>query len=586
MINRMIKFFDKEINAVRYGMDSFRKKYRQESDTLNINEGYEQDPNVSRIIDSFSWLTAQNNIEIEKLKNQHIDSLINSVSPNLFKAIPDVINYSLNLDADVNKVICLSNDNVLEVEIKEEKFKLTPAYPTNILPCKVIDTQHLSAPFNHVTPKGLTTETCIRIVIGKIEDEIDLKQCLANDFVLHVSSNDTTERALSDILQQAIAKMTLSSDQFEQPIVLNDDVFHPVVLNEKYLATPVKPNEIKTLFQFKEFFGCREKLNFFAVEHLPVDEITVAEEVYLDLYVNINSEHVELISQLSFSLNKGLLRNLFKKQSEPITVNNNELSYPIFSDSNDQSNIKICSLDAIYHIEGERIKKVKHVLGSELIDFKKELYWDQDVQLNHAGLEEYHLILPILSSLIHATFYADITCSSTMIKNNIFTGDVIEETSSSFLPGEISIDGYSFQGNTSRVSNDNYWQFLKLLSFNTSNLLNNASAKSELVFYLGLLNDISSVCEEIQAIKSVQVKASSHRFVIDGSVMFVAGNDITITLDNEQKKANYYLFAALLNDFYHALTSYDRYTSLTVEFTNFNWQSIEFSPKLGDRSTF
>ena len=151
------------------------------------------------------------------------------------------------------------------------------------------------------------------------------------------------------------------------------------------------------------------------------------------------------------------------------------------------------------------------------------------------------------------------------------------------LAGEFTVGGVAIQPNLVSTDEQNYWNMLKLLSFNMSQLLTVENAKESLKGFLRLFINTNATHHELNVIYDVTAKKINSPFLLEGRMVFVPGMKIEITLDNSELNADYSLFIELLNDFFLAQTAFDRCCQLVVSYTSFNWPTKVFDAQLGER---
>ncbi|MBQ4844177.1 type VI secretion system baseplate subunit TssF [Pseudoalteromonas sp. MMG005] len=603
MINRMLKHFEDELASIRNGLEGFRTRFRREAEHINLNDKGREDPNVTRLIDSFAWVAAKNAMEIDSLRTKHIEEFSDIVSPNLFKTLPTVVKAQFQPSADdFNKPVLLDKHVEVELDVlkagqESVNIKLSNSLPITFSPLLVSGFALEQTPFEHAMPTQLDTKHalyCLRVALEPVSDEVDVSQALMQPIQLHFS-NESIGRNVADIINQAVIKVALCVEQGEQAHDVGAGNFKSLLSDEDSLISPIKSNEIPVYFKLKEYFAIPDKRHFFILRNDKEIAVSSGQTVFLDLYLNELGAALLDEKNLSVKINKTLFSNLFHQTSEPVRVNYQELSYPIFADAS-QSNIHIYSIDRVYQVSSSGQNEIQPVIGTQTVDFQEQLYWSKMTKLAAVGAtqsidaidEVQHLVLPINNATKAYpngfTAYAEITCFDAELASKVHVGNRIVVNTEEALAGEFNVGGVTIQPIGTVTDERNYWNMLRLLSFNLSQLLEADDAKETLKGFLRLFVNSNATHQELNAIYHVQADKINAPFQVQGRMIFVPGLSLTIKLDNSELTADFSLFSELLNDFFMAQTPFDRCCQLHVEYTSFNWPTKVFDAQLGVRT--
>ncbi|TMP45161.1 hypothetical protein CWB96_04015 [Pseudoalteromonas citrea] len=602
MINRMLKHFEDELASIRHGLEGFRKRFRREAEHINLNDKGREDPNVTRLIDSFAWVAAKNAMEIDTLRTKHIEEFSEIVSPNLFKTLPTVVKAQFQPSADdFNKPVLLDKHVEVELDVlkageENVSIKLSNSLPITFSPLSVTGFKLEQTPFEHAMPHGLDTKHalyCLRVALKPVSDEVDIQHALCQAIQLHFS-NESIGRNVADIINQAVINVALCVEGAEQAYDVGEGNFKSLLCDENSLVSPLKSNEIPVYFKLKEYFAIPDKRHFFILRNDKQVPVLPGQTVYLDFYLNELGAGLLDEKNLSVKINKTLFSNLFHQTSEPVRVNYQELSYPIIADAS-QNNIHIYSIDRVYQVSSSGQTEIPPVIGTQTVDFQEQLYWSKITKLAAASHsqtidaidEVQHLVLPINNATKAYpngfTTYAEITCFDADLANKVHVGNRILVNTEEALAGEFHVGGVTIQPVGTVTDERNYWNMLRLLSFNLSQLLEAEDAKETLKGFLRLFVNSNATHQELNAIYHVKAEKINAPFQVQGRMVFVPGLNLTITLDNSELTADLSLFSELLNDFFIAQTPFDRCCQLHVQYTSFNWPIKRFDTELGVR---
>ncbi|MDW7551244.1 type VI secretion system baseplate subunit TssF [Pseudoalteromonas sp. SCSIO 43201] len=602
MISRMLKHFEDELASIRYGLEGFRKHFRREAEHINLNDKGQEDPNVTRLIDSFAWVAAKNAMEIDALRTRHVEEFADIVSPNLFKTLPMVVQAHFQPNADdFNKPVFLDKQVEVELDVINKgddntTVKLCNSLPVTFSPMSVSRFKLEQTPFQHAVPANLDSKLspyCLRVELSPLSSDVDMQQALAQPIQLHFS-NESIGRNVADIINQAVTNVAIcvADDDFAYDVGKGN--FHPLLADDDFLISPIDSNEIPAYFKLKEYFSVPAKRQFFILKNPHKLNVGHGKSVFIDFYLNELGAVLLEERNLSVKINKTLFSNLFHQSSEPVRVNYQELSYPVIADAS-QHHVQIYSIDKVYVVTSQGQQEIPPVVGTQTVDFESQLYWSQSVKLGHideanktASLDEVkHLVLPINKATATYpngfTAFAQITCYDAQLANKVHVGNQIVVNTEEALAGEFNVGGVTIQPSNVATDEKNYWRLLKLMSFNLSQLLQVEDAKTSLIGFLKLFVNANATHQELNSIYDVCAEKINAPFLVEGRMIFVPGMALTLTLDNSELNADFSLFAELINDFLAAQTPFDRCSQLTVKYTSYNWPAKRFDAQLGAR---
>ena len=591
MMNKMLKYFEEELSDIRQGLEAFRLKFQKEAEILDLNNKGQEDPNVTRLIDSFAWVSAKTSQEIDELKYRHIAEFIDVTCPNLFKQIPATVACSFvhNPD-DFTKPVTLTQGGEIAFDINGQQAKFTHAINTVLAPLNISSTTFEQAPFNHPLPDDIEprkAKYCLRIALSLVNDEVEFDKALAAGLHLHFG-HTRTGRCNLDIIMQSLHHIAITCDEHQQAETLPRESFSPVIYNQTDLFSPIKENELPINFQLKEFFTIADKRNYVRLKHLKPMSLPNAQQYYIDLYLDEFAQGLMAQSNIEVSINRLLLTNLFKQVSEPVSVTYQELSYPIIADASVNTQIDVYSIDNLFKVSTSSQEYIKPVIGSEHINYQDEWYWSTKLKLGSHGQPIHHIVLPVNKAMEQEpngfTAFAEITCTNSNLHSLVHIGNTFIADSEEALPGELYINDVNLTPTSTDIPEHHYWDFLKLMSFNLSSMIDKRDAKERLIQFLRLFTYNNAKYIELDSVENISLKKVNAPFLIEGRMLFVPGIELTLVLNNAEQNADYVLFSHLINQFFASVTSFDRSFKLNVEFTHFNWLPISFEPVLGVRA--
>lgn len=339
----LLRAYQRELAYLRQAGAAFSTKYPKIAARLELSADASADPHVERLIESFAFLTARLQEQIDAEFTQLTGSLLEILYPHLQQPIPPMAIARFEVDPEQGLPLSgfdlASGTSLFARTDGGALCRFRTAFPLTLWPIEI-------------TEAALETTDRYPCLDGRTQalSAIRLRlTCKAGSFAqlglrtlrLFVSAEPQAAFRLYDLLAAACAGVALLPDGKPEPELLGRGAVRPVGLSpeESILPSPAHGHPAYRLLQ--EYFLFPEKFLFFDID-LPryqsaqkhVDVLLLLTEAPRALPVNLET----------FLLGCTPIINLFPKVSEPIRLTQKLLEYPLIPDKRNERTTEVHSI--------------------------------------------------------------------------------------------------------------------------------------------------------------------------------------------------------------------------------------------------
>lgn len=339
----LLRAYQRELAYLRQSGAAFAAKYPKIAARLELSADASADPHVERLIESFAFLTARLQEQIDSEFTQLTGSLLEVLYPHLQQPIPSMAIARFEVDP--------------EQGLPMSGFDLAPGTPLFARTgggalCRFRTTSPLTLWPIEITDAALETVDRYPCLDGRTQalSAIRLRlTCKAGSFAqlglrtlrLFVSAESQAAFRIYDLLTGANQGVALLPDGKPEPELLGKGAIRPAGLDQEEAILPSQPHGHPAYRLLQEYFLFPDKFLFFDVD-LPrypgaqrsVELLLLLSEVPRALPLNL----------ASFQLGCTPIINLFPKVSEPIRLTQKQLEYPLIPDKRNERTTEVHSI--------------------------------------------------------------------------------------------------------------------------------------------------------------------------------------------------------------------------------------------------
>lgn len=332
--NSFSKYYADELDYLNNAGQEFATAYPQIADALNIDINDYGDPHLKKLIQSFAFLTAKVK---EKIDNQ-------------FEYIPSqliqILHPSVSYDAPAATIMQFYSDNMLKLDnktlskgtkIKQNEFIFSLSNPLTLT-----STQLLSASLEIGSTYNLQAHGLLKIQLSKI-------------------TNSKLKFFINDSYENSFIIFRLLFEQKAKIYVLQNNQVKlvPVTINPYFESLDLNTDHTyEQMQEMHEFYHYYKSKLFFELDNLAIFQNNQETTLIITL-AKIDNQNNLSINSNTFLLNCVTAINLFADSTNPITLTNRTLKYPLTSSR------KTTNIHSVLEVEEYNIKgniKYNHFL--------------------------------------------------------------------------------------------------------------------------------------------------------------------------------------------------------------------------------
>jgi type VI secretion system protein ImpG len=393
--------YRRELAYLRHRGTEFAESHPELGQRLQLQHGDRADPHVERLLESFAFLTARIQCDLERQYPAFTTALLDTLYPHYLQPHPSMV--IVQFEADPAQVKLASGFQVprgtpLVTRVPAGDWcRFQTCYPLTLWPFAVIHAVFETG--DHARPFGLPDCPAIlrlrlRVVGGTLTD---LPLDKLHSLRFHLGGNRATAQALAELLLQADSPVGVLRWRASRPPGRRE-VSHTLLPDGSLVATgfgqdeALLPPPTRALPAFRllqEYFGFPDKFHFFDVGHLDQAGLRDAAGEVFDLVFflrQVPSERL-VIAPGNFLLGCCPAVNLFRKMAEPIRLDQRRTYYPLVPDARRLRTTEIHSVLEVRGTtrEGEKPWVIRPYYSVQHHDDPqaRTLYWHARRELSH-----------------------------------------------------------------------------------------------------------------------------------------------------------------------------------------------------------
>lgn len=420
-------YFNKELNSLIDSFELFNKKHPFFSKEINLTDKGSNDPHINLLLESFAFLTSKIQQQIDRNTQQIESNILDNICPISNLPIPSktIIQFSyderqissLLEDMTIPKgtEVFLENDNKIKCTFSTES-------ELRLLPFKI---DHIS----FEKDRYLCNEYLKSSII------LNLKSVGCNFFEilnynklkLFINSRDNKSTKLMDIIFDNNTKIYLYNKFSNELTQVRIDDFKISTFNEYIDTDGIPPDSHAGMRLLNDFSTFKSKFNFIEFTNISynnyINELDIifsfSDDIFLDFHLSKDMFLLNCVSSI----------NIYKKISEPIKLDNFNLSYKFFSNSSNKKNEFFYYTKEIFYIRDDineiyQIKNIKDLFDNFTNQNDDDIFYE--IKRDYLDLSEIkfsfykkngQMIFPN-DALIYANIYVHDGTESEIIEEN------------------------------------------------------------------------------------------------------------------------------------------------------------------------
>lgn len=353
MPDELLPYYEKELAFIRQLGAEFAKEHPKIAGRLGISDEIIEDPHVSRLIESFAYLTARIQHKLDDDIPELSDALLSVLFPHYLNPIPSMSIVQFSPDREqVQSTYTIPKGTLITTEqFQGENCVFTTAYETELNAFELKSAQLLGMPFS--TPGSARirgAQSVLKLSFATFSNQVNFAQLDTQKIRLYLKGQSQHIHPLYQmLLNECLNVVMVRSETDTSPIFMGNDVIQQVGFGVDEALLPYPPASFTGYRLLTEHFIFPEKFMFIDIarlaEHMPADAGGT-----LEFYIYLKSSDIELehnISEQSFVLGCSPVVNLFHHRAEPIRLDQTRHEYLIVPEARRPTGFEVYSVDKV-----------------------------------------------------------------------------------------------------------------------------------------------------------------------------------------------------------------------------------------------
>ncbi|MGK0442591.1 MAG: type VI secretion system protein ImpG [Pseudohongiellaceae bacterium] len=609
MDESLLSYFNRELTYIRKMGADFSEKHPKIAGRIRLDKNTVEDPHVSRLIESFAFLTAKIRHQLDDSFPELTEALMGQLYPDYHAPIPSMSIFQFRAIPEVPTASVIEKGTAFYTQpTAMGKCYYHNSYDTDVLPVAIKGTQFVNAPFKApplpVHLKGANNSRAIlKLQIEPLAGN-NLADFTVDNLRFYIHGQPHISFKLYEYMMSHATAVVLSGDDDEgnkQLIHLPSSVLSPCGLNEKEAVIPFDGRTSSAHRLLAEYFAFSNKFLFFNLSNMlgAWEKLTNG----FSIYIYFNKTHPELVQGVSDNtllLGCTPVINLFDQSIETIDTSGMGIESQLRVSRAGSEYVDVHSIQSIFarNPEGKEVA-LKPFYGSHqnLDESKDSIYWclrRENSKFKNGAVSQG---TETFVSFVDKTFKTIAPDSQWFIGANVLCTNRDAPSKLPFGPNQPEI-GFMGEGAGLRIKclipptatlqpllgDATRWQLTTQLSLQSFSQHDGLEALKDVLKLYDFRGDDESK-SILDGIRSLTTEMTTARIIQQGRSAICQGTHITISFDEQHYSGDgLYLFSALLSEFFAQICAINSFTQLTVNIQQRPGQKISWPPKNGEQA--
>lgn len=577
----ILKYYKGELAYLRRMGSSFAARYPKLAGRLELSAHGCTDPHVERLIESFAFLTARIQRQLDNQLPQITTALLGVLYPHLVNPLPPAVIAKFDVDPKQGKLttgFALPKHTTIFSQTSQGlTCRFRTCYPVKLWPVEVSsatfetidDSAKWFKPFNphsHQSP-------ALRLRISATETP--LRELAIRKLRFYLFGSSTTVDSLYELLFGHVESVAILPDTGRRSMFLPPESILPVGFGSEEELFPYPAHGHPAYRLLQEYFYFPQKFHFVDIDGIDTSQAGQ----WLDIVILLRQAPAEEISvdRNTFALGCTPVVNLFSKTAEPIRVDHRTSEYRLIPDIRRERTTEVHSILSVSAssnpLEKDQLLEPFYSFRHKVDGNVPTAFWyarrEPAAQEDRTGTEMFLSFVdlnfdpgaPPLQTVFAHTLCTNRDLAHELPDRAVFQTDEPAPLVTVYSLGKATPPAYPpLEGAT-------LWALISNLSVNHLSLSGGEESLEALKEILRLYGfpERESTRQQIEGIREMQCRRVVRRVGTDAWRGFCQGTEVTLVLDEHMfVGGGAFLLGAVLNQFLSLYSSLNSFTQLVL----------------------
>ena len=575
----LLRAYWRELSYLRREGAAFAETYPKVAGRLEMGADTSPDPHVERLIESFAFLTARIQHNLDSEFPEIATELLNILHPHYLNPIPSMAIARFEVDPERGKITSghrvAKHTPLFAHSPNGPVCRFRTCYPVTLWPVEVPYAGFESTGQFDFLDAATEVATVLRL---RVEARSGSLAELEMDRLRFYLNGD---RMLVDVLYELLfcqcrgVVLLPEGDPGGKPVRLTPDALHPVGFGRDEEVLPYPPYSQPSYRLLQEYFTFPQKFLFVDVDGLGAHGSKQA----FDLLILLDRSPGRMpVDHSTFALGCTPVINLFPRTTEPIRLDHRKIEYPLVPDARRERFTEIHSVLSVTGSSDPR-NRVKvyepfYSFNHHMADREHKAFWHARRQPSlRKSVPGSEMVL----SLVDLDFRPYLPPTETVFAHTLCTNRALAEQlpAGALLQCDEAVPAsriVCLTKPTPQLSppsdGSTLWRLVSHLSLNYLSFSTGEDSLKALreILKLYSFSERAPVHQQIQGIREMSLRKVVHRMGREAWRGFCRGTEVTLVFDESAYVGGgAFLLAAVLNRFLALYSSVNSFTQLVIK---------------------
>jgi type VI secretion system protein ImpG len=576
----LLRYYLSELTYLREMGAAFADQYPKVANRLELSLDESPDPHVERLLESFAFLTARIQRNLDQQFPEITSALLDILYPHYLNPVPSMTVVQLEPDPEQGLLTTgyeIPRHTPLYAEAHgadELAARFRTCYPVTLWPLEVSHGGlESSNQYNFLDGRS----DVVSVVRIRVEARgISLGEMELDRLRFYINRELKAATDLHELIFAQLSGVMLLTDGSDQPIDLGLDAVRPVGFGADEAVLPHSKRSHPGYRLLQEYFTFPRKFLFMDVQGL--GQGLAGEFFDLLLLLGKPPDTDLMIDTETFALGCTPAANLFLKTTEPIRLNHTKTEHRLVPDAHREASTEIHSISSVSmssdDSDATRRLKPYYSFDHESVEGADRTFWfARRVGTGRRDLPGTEMLLTLVDLDFDPrvpgiqTVFAHTLCTNRRLAEQLPVGAKLQSELGAPLRSIEALHKPTPQLDPP-LGGETRWRLVSHLALNHLSLQSGPEGLAALreILLLYAEYDNKSVQRQVNGIREMHCRPVVERLGHDAWRGFARGMEVRLVFDvSAFPGSNAFLFASVLRSFFALYASVNSFTRLVVE---------------------